>query len=48
MKNLNVYFKKKKLISYYIIFETIKCIYKWLSAWLLTVKVIADKGRLKF
>ena len=30
------------------IFETNKCVYKWLSAWMLTTKVIADKGRPKF
>ena len=30
------------------IFETNKYIYKWLSAWLLTVKAIVGKGRPKF
>ena len=44
MKNLNIYLK---LISYGIIFET-NIFMKWLSAWLLSVKVMVDKGRPKF
>ena len=44
MKNLNIYLK---LISYGIIFET-NIFMKWLFAWLLSVKVMVDKGRPKF
>ena len=44
MKNLNIYLK---LISYGIIFKT-NIFMKWLSAWLLSVKVMVDKGRPKF
>ena len=44
MKNLNIYLK---LISYGIIFET-NIFMKWLFEWLLSVKVMVDKGRPKF
>ena len=47
-QNLNVYFNEKADFILFNIWKKYIYLQKWLSAWLLTVKVIVDKGRAKF